>query len=108
MIDFAVQGIKLIGKVEKPFVQDHLSKQLIRTLTKVVLNYGEVQGAESNKDVIHRMGLVPKELKESRFNLKTQIKSNLLKDIDKAHLALKEGQELVAIFGQSIKTAKLK
>jgi hypothetical protein len=54
------------------------------------------------------MGLVPKELKESRFNLKTQIKSDLLKEIDKAHLALKEGQELVAIFGQSIKTAKLK
>jgi hypothetical protein len=54
------------------------------------------------------MGMVPKELKESRFNLKIQIKSDLLKEIYKAQLALKEGQELVAIFGQSIKTAKLK
>jgi hypothetical protein len=35
------------------------------------------------------MGIVLKELKEHRVNLKIQIRSNLLKDIGKAQLVLK-------------------
>jgi hypothetical protein len=54
------------------------------------------------------MGMVPKELKKSGVNLKIQIRSDLLKDIAKAQLALKECQKWVAIFGKSTKTVKLK
>jgi four helix bundle protein len=108
LIDFAVQCIRLFLKIEKSYALDHLSKQLIRSSTGAALNYGEVQGAESNRDFIHKMGIVLKELKESRVNLKIQIRAELLKEIDAALLALKECEELVAIFGKSIKTAKTK
>lgn len=109
LIDFGVQCIKLYLKEEKSYALDHLSKQLIRSSTAAAaLNYGEVQGAESNKDFIHKMGIVLKELKESRVNLKIQIRSELVKDKDAAQISLKECEELVAIFGKSIKTAKSK
>lgn len=108
LIDFAISCIKLFTKVEYNYALDHLSKQLIRSSTGAALNYGEVQGAESAKDFIHKMGIVLKELKESRVNLKIQIGAEILKDIEKAQVSLKECEELVAIFAKSIKTAKTK
>ncbi|WP_228547264.1 four helix bundle protein [Nonlabens antarcticus] len=108
LIDFGVQCIKLFVKIEKSYALDHLSKQLIRSSTGAALNYGEVQGAESNRDFIHKMGIVLKELKESRVNFKIQIRAELLKEIALAESSLKECEELVAIFAKSIKTAKSK
>lgn len=108
LIDFAVQCIKLFKKVEKNYALDHLSKQLIRSATGAALNYGEVQGAESNKDFIHKMGIVLKELKESRVNLKIQIRAGLLEEIKNAEKTLNECKELVAIFSKSIQTARSK
>lgn len=69
------------------------------------MNYGEVQGAESGKDFIHKMRLVLKELKECRVNLKIQIKSDLMADTNNANVVLKECEELIAIFAKSIQTA---
>ncbi|MEL6810886.1 MAG: four helix bundle protein, partial [Bacteroidota bacterium] len=82
--------------------------QLNRSSTSAALNYGEVQGAASNKDFVHKMNIVLKELKESRVNLKIQLGSDLIKDIENARSSLQECQELVAIFGKSIQTARLR
>jgi four helix bundle protein len=95
-------------KIEKLYALDHLSKQLIRSSTAAALNYGEVQGAESTRDFIHKMGIVLKDLKESRVNLKIQIRAELLEDLNKAKPAHKECEELVAILAKSIQTAKSK
>lgn len=84
LIGFAIICIKLFAKIEYNYALDHLSKQLIRSATGAALNYGEVQGAESAKDFIHKMGVVLKELKESRVNLKIQIGADLLGEIEKA------------------------
>ncbi|MDC8001111.1 four helix bundle protein [Aequorivita todarodis] len=108
LIGFSIICIKLFTKVEYNYALEHLSKQLIRSATGAALNYGEVQGAESAKDFIHKMGIVLKELKESRVNLKIQIGAEILKDIEQAQVSLKECEELVAIFAKSIKTAKTK
>ncbi|MBK5213542.1 MAG: four helix bundle protein [Flavobacteriaceae bacterium] len=108
LIGFAILCIKLFTKIEYNYALDHLSKQLIRSATGAALNYREVQGAESAKDFIHKMGIVLKELKESRVNLKIQIGAELLKDIEKAEQSLKECEELIAIFAKSIQTAKSK
>jgi four helix bundle protein len=83
-------------------------KQLIRSTTGAALNYGEAQGAESERDFIHKIGIVLKELKESRVNLKIQLKAGLIKDIEKALSALAESEELVAIFAKSLRTARTK
>lgn len=106
LIGFAILCIKIFNKVEYNYALDHLSKQLIRSATGAALNYGEVQGAESSKDFIHKMGIVLKELKESRVNLKIQIGADILKDIDKTEKSLKECEELVAFFAKSIHTAR--
>ena len=90
LIDFAVLCIKLFTKIEFNYALDHLSKQLIRSATGAALNYGEVQEAQSAKDFINKMGIVLKELKESRVNLKNQMGADLLKDIEKAELSLSE------------------
>jgi four helix bundle protein len=108
LIGFAIICIKLFTKVDYNYALDHLSKQLIRSSTGAALNYGEVQGAESSKDFIHKMGIVLKELKESRVNLKIQIGAELLKDIEKIEKSLKECEELISIFAKSIQTAKSK
>ncbi len=108
LIDFAVLCIKLFKKIEYNYALDHLSKQLIRSSTGAALNYGEVQGAESAKDFVHKMGIVLKELKESRVNLKIQLGADLLKDLKNAEISLKECEELIAIFAKSLQTAKTK
>jgi four helix bundle protein len=51
LIGFAVQCIKPFTKIEYNYALDYLSKQLIRSSTGAALNYGEVQGAESSKDL---------------------------------------------------------
>jgi four helix bundle protein len=50
LINFAVQCIKLFVRIEKSYAINHLSKLFIRSATVAALNYGEVQGAKSNKD----------------------------------------------------------
>lgn len=108
LIAFSILCIKLFTKVDYNYALDHLSKQLIRSSTSSALNYGEVQGAESGKDFVHKMGLVLKELKESIVNLKIQMGADLLKDIESAEKSLQECEELIAIFAKSIQTAKSK
>lgn len=105
LIAFATLCIKIIDKKNIDFVTDHLYRQLVRSATSTALNYGEVQGAESGKDFIHKMRLVLKELKECRVNLKIQIKSDLMADTNNANVVLKECEELIAIFAKSIQTA---
>jgi len=85
---------------------NHLSGQLIRSGTSVALNYGEAQSAESQKDFIHKMRIVLKELRESLVCLRIIYKSNLYGNEDKLLIAKKENKELIAIFVKSIETAK--
>ncbi|MCZ4319863.1 four helix bundle protein [Aequorivita viscosa] len=89
LINFSITCINLFTRVKYNYALDHLSKQLIRSSTGAALNYGEVQGAESSKDFIHKMGVVLKELKESRVNLKILIGAKVIEDIEKAQVCLK-------------------
>jgi len=108
LIDFATKCIKLFNNVGEVYALEHLMKQVIRSTTGAALNYGEAQGAESERDFIHKIGIVLKELKESRVNLKIQLNAGLTNDIEKAKSALAESEELVAIFAKSLRTARTK
>jgi len=44
----------------------YYKNQLIRSSGSPVLNYGEAQAAVTDKDFVHKMSIVVKELKESR------------------------------------------
>ena len=103
--DFAVQVIKLGGKLQRTFVGRHIGGQLVRSATSAGANYEEACGAESRSDFIHKLQIVLKELRESLYWLRLASRSGLLSEDDTTSL-LKEGKELSNIVAKSVVTAK--
>ncbi len=105
-VDFAVQIIKLVNSLPKTQVGKHIGGQILRSGTSPGANYEEACGAES-RDFIHKLGVVLKELKETRFWLKIIYRTRIL-DSKHVESQLKEANELCAIIARSILTAKSK
>lgn len=105
LVRFAGECIKFSNSLGNSFAENHLKGQLIRSATGACLNYGEAQGAESKKDFIHKNGIVLKELKESRSTLKILVYSEFGDPVMRTEL-LKEAEELCAIFGRIITSAR--
>ena len=79
--------------------------QLIRSGTSPLANYGEVQGAESRRDFVHKLGICVKELREIRAWLKLIDELKVCPG-NPLQLLLEECNELLAITASSIKTAR--
>ena len=105
LINFAVMILDLAERLPKTQPGNHVSGQLVRSGTSPAANYGEVQGAESRKDFIHKFGIVIKELKESRVWLKIIKRKKYLTEED-VDPVLNECIELIQISGKSISTAR--
>lgn len=105
LLDFAVRIIKLVNALPKTSVGKHVGGQLMRAGTSAGSNYEEACGAESKADFVHKMGVVLKELKESRFWLNVIHRTEFLSP-RRVELLLKECEELCAIIAKSIFTAK--
>ena len=84
---------------------NYIAGQLIKSCMSPTFNYGEVQGAESRNDFVHKLAVVLKELKECRSALKIIRKKELIKPAKKLDGIYKETEELVAIMAKSIETA---
>jgi four helix bundle protein len=69
LIGLALEINSICKHLDQSYLSYHLTKQIIRSSTSAVLNYGEAQMAESRKDFIHKIGIVLKELKETSINL---------------------------------------
>ena len=108
LIDFTCRMIEVVESLPKTRTGNYIAGQLIRSCHSPAFNYGEVQAAESTKDFIHKLAIVLKELKECRVALKIIIKKKLINPITRLKNIYDEGEELVAIFGKSIKTARQK
>jgi len=106
-LDFTVRVIKLVNALPKTPVGRHLATQLLSSGTSPGANYEEACGAKSRADFIHKLGVVLKELKESRFWLKVIGRAGLVPPQRLAPLLI-ECEELCAIIAQSIITAKRK
>lgn len=106
-VAFGAAIVLYTDKMPRTMAGLHLGKQLLRSGTAPALHYGEVQGAESTADFLHKMKLALKELRESRNNLRVQAKANMF-DLNKMENAwlMQECVELVAIFAKSVKTAQ--
>ncbi len=108
LIRFSVTAYQMNGKLQKTEFSSNLYGQLIRSATSSALNYGEAQGAETTRDFIHKIGLVLKELRESRVNLRIILKSSICDDFLHLDTMLREVDELIAIFYATLKTARAK
>lgn len=107
LLSFAVQIIKLVSSLPKTPVGRHVGGQLIRSGTSPGSNYEESRGAESRADFIHKLGIVLKELKESRYWLRVIHYSELMAS-RRVEPLIQECEELCAIIAKSIITAKKK
>ena len=106
LIDFSVQIIEIINELLNTKAANHLGGQLLRSGTSCPLNYGEAQSAESNKDFVHKMSIILKELRESFICMKIIERANLFPNIKKLESIKIENNELIAIFVTSISTTK--
>jgi len=105
LLKFAISIIRLCGKLPTSAIGNHIRIQLLRCGTSPGANYEEARGAESKADFIHKLGIVLKELKESRYWLKVIQEALPIKE-DYVLLTLDECEELIAIIVKSIFTAK--
>lgn len=99
--DFAASVVILFKTQPNSFAADYLAKQLIRSACSSALNFGEFEGAGSDKDRANKLRISLKELRESLRNLNIQIKAGL---IDNAVTSVKnENDELIRIVVTLIK-----
>lgn len=105
LLDFAVEVIKIANALPNTVAGRHVGGQLTRAGTSSGSNYEEACGAESRSDFAHKMSIVLKELKESRFWLRLIRRTKMLdsKDIDPV---LNECEQLCAMAAKSILTTK--
>jgi four helix bundle protein len=105
LLDFAVEVIKITDALPNIVAGRHVGGQLIRAGTSCGSNYEEACGAESRSDFAHKMSIVLKELKESRFWLRLISRTEMLTD-NRTEPVLDECQQLCAIVAKGILAAK--
>lgn len=103
LIQYSSRVIKLVEAMPSLKAANHIAGQMLRSGIAPALLYGEAQGAESRDDFIHKMKIGLKELKETRVCLKLASKNGM---INGDETIVQETEELIAIFGRSIETAK--
>ncbi len=105
LMDFAVRVGAVVDALPDTRLGRHIAGQLVRCGTSPAPNYGEADAPESKNDFIHKLGIVFKELRESRIWIKLIIKANLLPN-QRMTALLDECEQLCKIIGSSLITAK--
>ena len=105
-VEYSCRMIDVVEALPNTRAGNYIAGQLVRSCISPTFNYGEVQGAESRNDFIHKLGVVLKELKECRTALKIIRRKELIKPIKKTDELFKETEELIAIIAKSIETAE--
>lgn len=103
---FSIDVIELTKLGSEHYFEEHLVRQLVRSATACNLNYAEACGAESNRDFVHKLRITLKELKETNENLATLSATASEALAAKASELRSECEELSAIVGASMRTAK--
>lgn len=80
--DFAASVVGVFNSPPKSFAADYLAKQLIRSACSSALNFGEFEGAGTDRDKINKLRICLKEWRESMRNLNIQSKAKLFSDED--------------------------
>jgi four helix bundle protein len=105
LLDFVVRVIKLAEALPKTPTSRHVGGEMVRACSSSGANYEEACGAESRSDFIHKMSIVLKELKETRFWLRVVHRAEMVES-SRANPLTDECEQLCAIIARSILTAK--
>lgn len=79
---------------------------MLRSGTSVGAQYREAIRAKSVADFVSKIEGSLREIEETRYWLELMIESELLRDVEKIHVLMKEASELTAILVASARTAK--
>ena len=105
LVEYGCRMIDVIEALPKTRAGNYIAGQLVKSCLSPAFNYGEVQGAESRDDFIHKLGVVLTELKECRTALKIIRRKELIKPVKRIDSISEETEELIAIIAKSIETA---
>ncbi len=106
LIEFTCNMIEVVEALPNSRAGNYIAGQLIRSSHSPAFNYAEVQAAESANDFIHKMSIVLKEIKECRTALRIIYKRELIVEKTILRKMIIEAEELAAIVGKSISTAR--
>ncbi len=65
LVQLAVAMVRICDRLPETRAGVHIASQLLRSGTSPAPNYAEARGAESDKDFVHKLKVVLKELNES-------------------------------------------
>jgi four helix bundle protein len=105
LVQFAINIVKLTGRLPRRFEARHIAKQLLRSGTAAAPNYGEARAAESRADFIHKLKIALKELNETALWLRI-IEGSFDANSEVLARLVAENTELCKILVASIQTAR--
>ena len=104
-LEFAARVCAVVEALPDTKTGKQIAGQLIRCGTSPAPNYAEACAAESRADFTYKLGIVLKELRETRVWLKLAVKTKTMKP-SRLDPLIDECFELMNITGASIVTAK--
>ena len=108
LLQYSARVVKLTERLVNSRAGNHVGGQLLRSGTSPYFNHGEVEGAESRRDFVHKLGVCLKELRESERALRLIERVPLIDPPSDVQSLLKETDELIRIFKSSVRTAGAK
>lgn len=103
--DFALRIMRMCRTIPSTRETNIINNQILRSATGVAANYRAVGLARSKAEFISKLGIVLEEADETVFWLQLLSDSGVI-PASKLRELMKEGNEVVAIFLASRKTAK--
>jgi four helix bundle protein len=102
---FAIRIVNLFRSLPRSPDAQTLGKQVLRSGTSVAANYRAVCRARSKGEFIAKMGIVVEEADETVFWLELLSETGIV-SVQRTQELMKEANQLVAIFGASLRTSK--
>ena len=103
---YAAGVIRFVDSLPKGMSFEAMGKQLLRSATSTAANYRAACRSRSKADFVNKLGIVEEEADETVFWLEMLLEARMLPEADVTPL-MKEGQEILAIFSASHRTARI-
>jgi four helix bundle protein len=104
MLTFSAAILRIAKGLPRDAPTRHITMQIVRAATGAGANYEEARAAESSADLIHKLGVANKELREALYWLALIDEARLVSV--SLEMIAREGGELCAILSASIRTAR--
>jgi four helix bundle protein len=105
LVRLAVSMVHICDRLPETKSGGHIASQLLRSGTSPAPNYAEARGAESDRDFVHKLRVVLKELNETEVWLQIIVRTGIVSP-DAIRATREECTSLARIIGASIRTMK--